>query len=73
MLLGHCIVSGAHGARWRVGFWGHVEAMWLSDKHTSQRAIDLALPVNASLYRQEFGTDQFKSFLASASRLYYRS
>ena len=32
----------------------------------------LALPVNASLYRREFGTDQFKSFLASASRLYCR-
>jgi len=54
----------------RLGFGGNVEAVWLSDRHRSQRTIDLALPVNALLYRQEFSTDQFKSFLAPTSCLY---
>jgi len=61
VLPSHCTMSGPHGARWRVGFWRHVEDVGLSDRHTSQQAIDLALPVKA--YRWEFGTDQFKSFL----------
>ena len=42
MLPGHCTVSGAHEARWRVGFWRHVEAVWLSDKHILQQTIDFS-------------------------------
>ena len=56
-----------------LGLSEHVAAVWSSPRQCGQRGMHLALPVNASLYRRAFGTDQFRSFRASMSRRNCRS
>ena len=51
-----------------LGLNGQVAPVWSSPRQRGHRGMDLALPVNASLYRRALGTDQFRSFRASISR-----
>ena len=55
------------------GLRGQFASPWSSWRQNPHRAIDRARPVKASLYSCGSGTDQFRSPLARASRLYCRS
>ena len=50
----------------RFGFLGQYGAEWSSSRQKLQLTIELALPVNASLYRWESLMDQLRFFLVKA-------
>ena len=58
---------------WSVGLDGQDKPVCMSLRQYWQRGMALALPVNASLYRRALHVDQFRSRLARASLLYWRS
>ena len=62
--------SGNQLTSGRFGFRGQRGAVWSSWRQYEQRAIARALPVKASLYSLGSVTDQLRSLLARAARLY---